>query len=181
MEDLNHTSYGSDINKKAQLEFNVDGRANARSPHGKNYLAGLPNGRKGSSSDDDVFHHLAKQLSIIDNLAHRDNSKPTSPEPAAIDLTQFSGITTNMTNTEAASNKYFEYHGAIDDHSPEEILPSDKRRNTATGEIPSVLKATGVCIRLEYPRVKITGEKDIADFAGVSYVVSDVMYIGIHI
>ena len=177
MEDLNHTSVGSEINKKGQFDLPVD---NLTSPHSKNHL----NGPKVPSSDDDVFHHLAMQLSLIDNLAHRDSSKPTTPElihspaarfspdpAAAIDLTQYSGIATSVTNTEVASNKYFEYHGAIDDHSPEELMPSEiekRQRNTSTGEISSVLKSAGVCMRLDYPRVKITGEKDIADLAGVS-------------
>ena len=179
MEDLNHTSVdrGSEINKKDQFDLPVDGHAS------KHHLSSLPNGLKASSSDDDVFHHLAMQLSIIDNLAHRDTSKPTTPElmhspaarfspdPAAIDLTQYSGIAAGVTDTEAASNKYFEYHGAVDDHSPEELMPSEiekRQRNTSTGEISSMLKNVGVCMRLDYPRVKITGEKDIADLAGVS-------------
>ena len=177
MEDLNHTSVacGSEINKKDQFDLPVDNHAS------KNHL---PNGLKAASScDDDVFHHLAMQLSMIDNLAHRDSSRPTTPEiihspaarfspdPAAIDLIQYSGIAAGVTDTEAASNKYFEYHGAVDDHSPEELMPSEiekRQRNTSTGEISSVLKNVGVCMRLDYPRVKITGEKDIADLAGVS-------------
>lgn len=181
MEDSNHTSVGcgSEINKKDQFDLLVDNHAS------KNHLNSLPNGLKpaASSSDDDVFHHLAMQLSMIDNLAHRDSSKPPTPElihspaarfspdPAAIDLTQYSGIAAGVTDTEAASNKYFEYHGAVDDHSPEELMPSEiekRQRNTSTGEISSVLKNAGVCMRLDYPRVKITGEKDIADLAGVS-------------
>ena len=180
MEDLNHTSVGSEINKKGQFDLPVDNLTS------KNHLNGLQNGPKAAalSSDDHVFHHLAMQLSMIDNLAHRDSSRPTTPElihspaarfspdPAAtIDLTQYSGIVAGVTDTEAASNKYFEYHGAVDDHSPEELMPSEiekRNRNTSTGEISSVLKNAGVCMRLDYPRVKITGEKDIADFAGVS-------------
>lgn len=205
MEELNHTSVGLEINKKVPLDLQVDRIGSPCNPHSKNQLTGLPNGPKGASScDDDVFHHLAMQLSLIDNLAHRDGSKPTTPElihsptkryspdPAALDLTQYSGIAKGVTGTEAASNAFFEYHGAGDDHSPDELLPSETRqRNTSTGELPSVLKATGVCVRLEYPRVKITGEKDMADFAGVSYykwnvhVCSlmriDVMYFRIHI
>lgn len=174
MEDLNHVSVSSEPSKKT---IPVDGFT---SPHSKNHITGLP---RPSSTDNDVFHHLAKQLSLIDNLAVRDreNSKPTTPElihspaaryspdPAAIDLTQYSGIANGVNDNEAASNKYFEYHGAVDDNSPEELLPSETRkRNTSTGEIPSVLQATGVCMKLDYPRVKITGEKDIADLAGVS-------------
>ena len=178
MEDLNHTSASSELNKKT---LPTDGLT---SPHGKNHLTVLQNGTKvPSTTDDDVFHHLAKQLSMIDNMAirerDRDNacSKPTTPElihspamryspdPAAIDLIQYSGIANSVTDTEAASNTYFEYHGAVDDNSPEELLPSEKRQTK--GDIPSVLKATGVCMKLDYPRVKITGEKDIADLAGV--------------
>ena len=174
MEDLNHIP---EPNKKT-VPF--DGFT---SPRSKNHLTGLPNGPRPSSTDNDVFHHLAKQLSMIDNLAvrDRDNSKPTTPElihspatryspdPAAIDLTQYSGIANGVSDTEAASNKYFEYHGAVNDHSPEELLPSETRqRNTSTGDIPSVLQTTGVCMKLDYPRLKITGEKDIADLAGVS-------------
>ena len=34
--------------------------------------------------------------------------------------------------------------------------------------MPSVLKATGVCARLDNPRVNITGKRDMSDFAGVS-------------
>ena len=34
--------------------------------------------------------------------------------------------------------------------------------------IASVLESTGVCARLDYPRVNITGKKDVNDFAGVS-------------
>jgi len=177
MEDLNHVYVSPEINKKVQLDLPVDTHT---SSYHKSHSTGLQNGPKMPSSDD-VFHHLAVQLSLIDNLAHRDGSKPTTPElinsptkryspdPAAIDLAQYSGIATSVTDREAASNKYFEYSGAVDDHSPEELPPSDKRqRNTSLGEIPSALTAAGVCARLDYPRVKITGEKDIADFAGVS-------------
>ena len=174
MEDLNHVSVNAEPSKKT---VPVDGFT---SPRNKNHVTGLPHGSRPSSTDNDVFHHLAKQLSMIDSLAVI-NSRPTTPElihspaaryspdPAAIDLTQYSGITNGVNDTEAASNKYFEYHGAANDNSPEELLPSETRkRNTSTGEIPSVLQATGVCMKLDYPRVKITGEKDIADLAGVS-------------
>ena len=181
MEDLNHTTVHSEsANKKDQLELPVD---NINGPCIKNHTNALPNGPKVSSDDNDVFHHLAQQLSMIDNLAHRDSSKPTTPElihsptarfspdPAAIDLSQYSGIATGVANTEAASNKYFEYHGAVDDHSPEELIPSAIEKRASTGDIPSMLKATGVCIRLDYPRVKITGDKDKADLAGVSEII----------
>lgn len=177
MEDLNHISVSSEVNKKTHFDLPVDGLT---SPHSKIHHSGLPNGPRSSSSDNDVFHHLAKQLSMIDSLAvrDRDTSKPTTPElihspatryspdPAAIDLTQYSGIATSVNETEAASNKYFEYHGAVDDRSPEELLPPE--RNASSSDLSSVLKATGICMKLDYPRVKITGEKDKADLAGVS-------------
>ena len=182
MEDLSRTTvHPESTNKKDQLDLPVD---SVNGPRIKNHMIALPNGSRTSSPDDnDVFHHLAKKLSLIDNLAHRDSSKPTSPElihsptarfspdPTAIDLSQYSAIATGVINTEAASNKYFEYHGAVDDRSPEELIPSRIEKGTSTGDISSMLKATGVCVRLDYPRVKITGEKDKADLAGVSEII----------
>lgn len=180
MEGFNHLPVSSEV---THLDLPiVDGFASPRSPHSKGHVGSLTNGPK--SSDDDVFHHLAMQLSLID-IGHRDGSKPATPEPthspinryspdpATIDLTQYSGIATNITSTEAASNKYFEYSRVIDDNSSEEVLPSEKRqRSTLTAEnINSVQRSSGICTKLEYPRVKITGEKDIADFAGVSIIV----------
>ena len=132
------------------------------------------------SADDEVFHHLAMQLNMIDNLAQRERSRsgtpeflsPTkrqSPDPTGvIDLSQYSGMAPSSIETEAASNKYFEFSGAVEEDSPEEPLPEKRERHASTGESPAMLKASGVCARLDYPRVQITGNRSIADFAGVS-------------
>jgi len=136
-----------------------------------------------SSTDDDVFHHLAVQLNRIDTLGHRDGSRAATPElssspnkiyspdPAAasIDLVHYSGIGGSIDNIEAASNKYFELP-ETEEESPEDPLQEKRERHTSTGDVPmpSVLKATGVCARLDYPRVNITGKNDMSDFAGVS-------------
>jgi len=82
------------------------------------------------STDDEVFHHLAMQLSMIDNLAHRDGSRsgtpemhsPTkgqSPDPV-IYLAHYSGMSASSIEAEVPSNKYFEYSGAAEEESPEE-------------------------------------------------------------
>ena len=135
------------------------------------------------SADDEVFHHLAVQLSMIDNLAQRDGSRsgtpelyshsPTkgqSPDPSGvnIDLAHYSGMAPSSIEAEAPSNKYFEFSGAVEEESPEEPLPEKRERQASTGDSPALLKVTGVCARLDYPRVQITGKKNIADFAGVS-------------
>lgn len=133
------------------------------------------------SADDEVFHHLAMQLSMIDNLAQRDRSRSATPElhsptksqspdpTGVIDLSQYSGMAPTSIEAEAPSNKYFEFSGAMmEEDSPEEPLPQKRERQASTGESPALLEATGVCARLDYPRVHITGKKSIADFAGVS-------------
>lgn len=136
------------------------------------------------STDDEAFHNLAVQLNMIDNnyLAHRDGSrggtpelhspmKKQSPEPGMIDLAHYSGMSGGSIETEAPSNKYFEFSGALEgDDSPEEPLPEKRERQTSTRESPKYLKTTGICARLDYPRVKITGKNDITDFAGVSII-----------
>ena len=136
-----------------------------------------------TSVDDEVFHHLAVQLSMIDNLAQRDGSRsgtpelhshsPTkgqSPDPTGvnIDLAHYSGMAPSSVEAEAPSNKYFEFSGAMEEESPEEPLPEKRERQASIGDSPALLKLTGVCARLDYPRVKITGKNSIADFAGVS-------------
>jgi len=81
----------------------------------------------------------------------------------------YSGIGGSINNTEAASNKCFELP-ETEEESPEDPLQEKRERHTSTGDVPiaSVLEATGVCARLDYPRVNITGKKDMSDFAGVS-------------
>ena len=134
------------------------------------------------TADDEVFHHLAVQLSMIDTIAQRDGSRSGTPElhsPAkgqspdptgVIDLAQYSGMAPSSVEAEAPSNKYFEFSGAVEEDSPEEPLPEKRERQASTGESPALLQATGVCARLDYPRVHITGKKSIADFVGVSSV-----------
>ena len=146
------------------------------------------------SADDEVFHHLAVQLSMIDNLAQRDGSRsgtpelyshsPTkgqSPDPSGvnIDLAHYSGMAPSSIEAEAPSNKYFEFSGAVEEESPEEPLPEKRERQASTGDSPALLKVTGVCARLDYPRVQITGKKNIADFAGVSvtYICSELVCV----
>ena len=138
------------------------------------------------STDDDVFHHLAVQLNLIDTLGHRDGSRAATPEltnsptkkyspdlttaaAATIDLVHYSGLGGSIDNIEAASNKFFELP-ETEEEGPEDPLQQKRERNTSTGDVPmpSVLKATGVCARLDYPRVNITGKRDMSDFAGVS-------------
>ena len=134
------------------------------------------------SADDEVFHHLAVQLSMIDNLAQRDGSRsgtpelhsPTkrqSPDPTGVlDLSHYSGMAASSIEAEAPSNKYFEFSGAVEEDSPEEPLPEKRERHTSLGDSPALLKSTGVCTRLDYPRVQITGRKSISDIVGVSTV-----------
>ena len=138
------------------------------------------------STDDDAFHHLAVQLNRIDTLGHRDGSRAATPElphsptkkfspdlttsaAATIDLAHYSGMGGSIDNIEAASNKYFELP-ETEEESPEDPLQEKRERHTSTGDVPmpSVLQATGVCARLDYPRVNITGKRDMSDFAGVS-------------
>lgn len=141
------------------------------------------------STDDEAFHNLAVQLSMIDSMAQRDGSRsgtperfsPTnrqmSPDPAGvIDLAHYSGMSASSVEAEAPSNKYFEFSGAVEEESPEEPLPEKQReKQLSTGDSPGLLKATGVCSRIDYPRVNITGKKDITDFSGVNLVYIDVV------
>ena len=132
-------------------------------------------------ADDEVFHHLAMQLNMIDTLAQRERSRSNTPElhsptkgqspdpTGVIDLSQYSGMAPSSIEAEAPSNRYFEFSGAMmEEDSPEEPLPEKRERQASTGESPVLLKTTGVCARIDYPRVHITGKKSIADFAGVS-------------
>ena len=134
------------------------------------------------STDDDTFHLLAVQLNLIDTLGHRNGSHVATPEltssptmkyspdlttaAGTIDLVHYSGLGGSIDNIETASNELPE----TEEESPEDPLQQKKERNTSTGDvlIPSVLKATGVCARLDYPRVNITGKMDTSDFAGIS-------------
>ena len=127
-------------------------------------------------ADDEVFHHLAMQLSMIDNLAQRDHSRSATPElhsptksqspdpTGVIDLSQYSGMAPTSIEAKVPSNRYFEFSGAM----IEEPLPEKREKQASTGQSPALLKTTGVCARLDYPRVHITSKKSIADFAGVS-------------
>jgi len=45
-------------------------------------------------------------------------------------------------------------------------LPEERERQGSTGESPALLKATGVCVQLDYSHVKITGKNDVINFSG---------------
>ena len=78
----------------------------------------------------------------------------------------YSGIGESIDNIGAALNELPE----TEDESPEDPLQEKREQHTLTGVVlmASVLGATSVCARLDYPRVNITGKKDMSDFAGVS-------------
>ena len=132
------------------------------------------------STDDDTFHLLAVQLNLIDTVGHRVGSCGATPEltssptmkyspdlttaAGTIDLVHYSGLGGSTDNIETASNKYFALP-ETEEESPEDPLQQKRERHTLTGDvlIPSVLKATGVCARLDYPRINITGKKDMSD------------------
>ena len=128
------------------------------------------------------------QLNVIDTLGHRDGSRAATPElphsptkkcspdlttsaAATIDLAHYSGMGGSIDSIEAASNKYFELP-ETEEESPEDPLQEKRERHSSTGDMlmPSELQATGVYTRLDYPRVNITGKRDMSDFCRRKFV-----------
>ena len=120
---------------------------------------------------------------MIDTLGHRDGSRAATPEflhspikkcssdlttfsAATIDLEYYSGMGGSIDSIEATTLSYC----TVPETEAEDPLQKKRDGHSSTGDVPmpSVLLATGVCARLDYFRVNITGKRDMNDFAGVS-------------